>query len=58
MVAVGRLHFGTEYSPYDGFTAGNQTVYIPMLFNNMWSTYNSTLTVQNVDGSQTANITY
>ena len=57
VVAVGRLHNGSDVGSFDGFTAGNPLVYIPMLFNNMWDTYNSTLTIQNTDTSNPANLT-
>jgi hypothetical protein len=42
---------------FDGFTGGSTLVYVPMLFKNMWNMYNSTLTVQNIDGINPANIT-
>jgi hypothetical protein len=56
VVAVGRHHNGGDVASYDGFTNGNTQVVAPMLFKNMWSIYNSTLTVQNVDPGNTANI--
>ena len=57
VVAVARLHNGADVGSFDGFIGGNPLVYIPMLFNNMWDTYNSTLTVQNADASNAANLT-
>jgi hypothetical protein len=57
VVAVGRLHNGGDVASYDGLTGGNTLVYVPMLFKNMWSIYNSTLTLQNTDPSNTANVT-
>jgi hypothetical protein len=56
VVAVGRLHNAGDVASYDGFTNGNTQVVAPMLFKNMWSIYNSTLTVQNVDPGNAANI--
>jgi hypothetical protein len=57
VVAVGRPHMGADVASFDGFTGGSTLVYVPMLFKNMWSVYNSALTVQNIDGVNPANIT-
>jgi hypothetical protein len=57
VVAVGRPHVGADVASYDGFTGGNPTMYVPMLFRNMWGIYNSALTVQNIDAINPANIT-
>jgi hypothetical protein len=54
VVAVGRQHIGGEVAAFDGFTGGSNLFYVPMLFKNMWSIYNSTLTMQNMDLSNTA----
>ena len=57
VVAVGRPHVGTQVMTYDGFSSGSLTMYVPMLFKNMWGSYNSALYVQNVNAANTANIT-
>jgi len=57
VVAVGRLHLGGDVASFDGFTGGDTLVYAPTLFKNMWTTYNSTLTVQNIDPVTTAHMT-
>jgi hypothetical protein len=57
IVAVGRPHVGAEVASYDGFKQGSLTSYVPMLFKNAYGSYNSALYVQNVDSSNTANIT-
>jgi len=58
MVAVGRPHIGAEVMTYDGFTSGSLSSYIPMLFNGAFGgSYNAAFYVQNVDASNTANVT-
>lgn len=57
IITVGRPHTGTEVMTYNGFAGGSTTVYIPMLFKNMWTGYNAALYVQNVDAVGTANLT-
>lgn len=57
VVAVGRPHVGTQVMTYDGFSSGSLTMYVPMLFKNMWGSYNSALYVQNVNASSAAHIT-
>lgn len=56
--AVGRPHTGTEIMAYNGFTSGSTTMYVPMLFKNMWTGYDSALYVQNLDPTNTANLTF
>ena len=58
IVALGRPHFGAEIFAYNGFTAGALQQYLPMLFSNAYGgSYNSAFYVQNLDTSQTANLT-
>ena len=58
IVAVGRPHIGDEVLTYSGFTAGSPNAYAPMLFKEAFdSTYNSAIYIQNVDPSNTANVT-
>jgi hypothetical protein len=57
VVAVGRAHIGSEVMTYNGVTGGSLKAYLPMLFKNAWNSYNAAAYVQNVDSSQTANIT-
>ena len=51
VVAVGRPHIGSEVTSYDGFASGSLTCYVPMLFKNAWSSYDSALYIQNVDSN-------
>ena len=51
IVTVGRPHVGNEIMTYDGFASGGQTLYIPMLFNNAYGSYNSAFYIQNVGGT-------
>jgi len=59
VVAVARPHIGNEIASYDGFTNGNTTVYVPMLFKDAFGgSYDSALYIQNVSAiNYTANIT-
>ena len=57
IVAVGRPHLGTEVATYDGFAGGNLSASVPMLFKNMWGSYNSAFYVQNADEENAADIT-
>ncbi len=58
VVAVGRPHVGAEVATYTGFTSGSTNAYIPMLFKNAFDgSYDSALYVENLDSSNTANIT-
>ena len=58
VVAVGRPHVGAEVATYTGFTGGSLDAYIPMLFKDAFGgSYDSALYVENLDTSNTANIT-
>ena len=58
IVAIGRPHYAVQVMAYNGANAGANTVYLPMLFNNMWG-YTSTFTVQNTGGgTATYDITF
>jgi len=58
IVAVGRPHIGSEVMTYDGFGSGFPVSYIPMLFKGAFGgSYNAAFYVQNVNESNTANIT-
>ncbi|MCB9112670.1 MAG: hypothetical protein H6634_15605 [Anaerolineales bacterium] len=56
VVAVGRPIIGTQEMTYNSFQNGSTTIYVPMLFKNIWG-YNSALYIQNVDPSNTATFT-
>ncbi len=51
IVAIGRPHVGAQVTTYDGFTGGGTTMNLPMLFKQMWGTYNSAYYIQNVSES-------
>jgi hypothetical protein len=51
IVGVGRPHIGTQVTTYNGFTAGNPNIYLPMLFSNAWGSYNSAFYVQNTESA-------
>ncbi len=59
IVAVGRPHVGNEVMTYNGFSSGNTTAYLPMLFKNAFSggAYKSAFYVQNIDDWNSANVT-
>lgn len=59
IVAVGRPHVGSEVMTYNGFSSGNPTSYLPMLFKNAFSggAYKSAFYVQNIDDWNAANVT-
>ncbi len=50
IVAIGRPHMGAEIMGYNGINSGANTLYLPMLFNNIWN-YTSTFTVENTTSS-------
>ena len=59
VVAVGRPHVGAEVMTYNGFSSGSTTAYVPMLFKDAFGgSYDSALYVQNLDPSNSANITF
>ena len=47
IAAVGRPHVGAEVTTYAGLAAGATTVQLPMLFKNMWGSYDSAFYIQN-----------
>jgi hypothetical protein len=59
IVSVGRPHIGSQVTIYNGFSAGAESAYVPMLFKNAYSggSYDSAFYVQNVDASTVANLT-
>ncbi len=57
VVAIGRLHINGDVSTYGGFTAGNTITNVPMLFKQMWGSYDSAVYVQNLDPSNAADVT-
>jgi hypothetical protein len=57
IVAVGRPHVGAQVTTYPGIAGGNTSLYLPMLFKNMWGSYNSAFYVQNTDPLEAANVT-
>jgi hypothetical protein len=58
IVAVGRLHIGTQVTAYDGVASGGLNAYVPMLFKAAFGgSYNAALYIQNVDPANTAAIT-
>jgi hypothetical protein len=58
VITVGRPHVGSQVTAYQGFSTGSLNAYVPMLFKESFGgLYNAALYIQNVDGSNTANIT-
>jgi glucose/arabinose dehydrogenase len=57
VLAVGQPHIGSEDASYDGFSSGSTTMYVPMLFKQMWGSYDSALYIQNTDTANSANVT-
>ncbi len=49
IVVVARPHVGAQVTTYDGIPYGSTGANLPMLFKNMWGTYNSAFYVENVD---------
>ena len=56
VVSVGRPHVDDDVASYNGFSGGSTLAYVPMLFKNMWTTYNSTLRIQNLDAGNAASV--
>lgn len=54
IVTVGRPIVDSQTMTYNSFQTGATTVYVPMLFNQVWGVYNSALYIQNLDPSNTA----
>jgi alpha-tubulin suppressor-like RCC1 family protein len=57
VIAVGRPHIGSEVASYGSFSGGSSMLYVPMLFKQMWGSYDSALYVQNTDPSNSASVT-
>ncbi len=58
IVAVGRPHVGDQVLSYNGFVSGSVNAYVPMLFKDAFGgSYDSALYIQNVNPSNTANVT-
>jgi hypothetical protein len=51
VIAVGRPHLGSEISAYNGAPVGSLNAYLPMLFKNAYSSYQSAFYIQNTSGS-------
>ncbi|MGE5376034.1 MAG: fibronectin type III domain-containing protein, partial [Bacteroidota bacterium] len=52
IVSVGRPHIGTQVTTYNGFTTGNPSSYVPMLFKNAYGgSYNAAFYLQNTTSS-------
>jgi CSLREA domain-containing protein len=60
VIAISRLHLGSEVMTYNGFGSGGMKMYVPMLFKNAYSGYQAALNIQNTDllGSAAVNIKY
>lgn len=57
IVAVGRPHIGSEITTYNGFNAGTQIAYLPMLFKNAFGgSYKTAFYLQNIDPTNTAHV--
>ena len=57
IVVVGRPHIGSEVMTYNGFSAGANTVSLPMLFKQVWGGYDAALYIQNVGAAPATDIT-
>jgi hypothetical protein len=57
IVAVGKPHVGSQVTTYPGIAGGSTNLYLPMLFKNLWGSYNSAFYVQNTDTLNPANVT-
>jgi len=57
VVVIGRPHLGSSITAYDGIGSGGTSVSVPMLFKQMWGSYDSALYIENVDPGNTANVT-
>jgi hypothetical protein len=51
IIAVGRPHLGAEITAYNGTSSGSTNAYLPMLFKNAYSNYQSAFYVQNTTGN-------
>ncbi len=57
IVTAGRPHIGAQVTSYAGSTGSATGVTLPMLFKNIWGSYNSAFYIQNTDPSGPAAIT-
>lgn len=58
ILAVGRVHLGSQITTYNGFAGGAATAYVPMLFRKAFGgNYNAALYLQNVNDTNNANVT-
>ncbi len=58
LAAIGRPHIGSEIMAYNGFSEGDLSAYVPMLFKDAFGgSYDAALYIQNVDSSSTASVT-
>ena len=57
IVAVGRPHVGSQVMTYTGFSGGTNSMYLPMLFKNMWDNYNAAFYIQNLNTTTSVNVT-
>ncbi len=57
IVAVGRPHIGAQVTTYTGFTGGNLSSYVPMLFKGAFGgSYDSAFYIQNTHDTNSANV--
>ena len=56
-MVIGRPHLGTSVTAYDGMGAGGLSASTPMLFKQMWGSYDSALYIENTDPTNTASVT-
>ncbi len=56
VVTIGRPHIGNQVTVYAGASSGARSVYLPMLFKNMWDSYDSAFYIQNTDPSGPAQV--
>lgn len=58
IVTVGRPHIGEQVTTYPGFSTGNTSAYLPMLFKDAFGgSYDSAVYIQNVHASSAASVT-
>jgi len=56
VVGIARPHLGSSITAYDGFTGGGTSASVPMLFKQMWGSYDSALYMENISETTTANV--
>jgi hypothetical protein len=57
VVVIGRPHLGSSVTAYDGIGSGGAAASAPMLFKQMWGSYDSALYMENISETTTANVT-